>query len=601
MQYPESVCRDGNTPIARPRLGTRLLCALALTIGVAAYSVPQAHAAAPAAASHAATHEGVLETQVEDDFKGKKSHTRHFLKTDAGERYELQFKKDPPQHASGSRVRVQGMQSGTMLALDSSTTTSTTTSYTYLAAPSTGVSTLGAQSTVVLLVNFQDQPANKPWTTSQVNSFVFGTVSDYFRENSYQQTWLTGQVYGWYTLPLNTTDPCDDNAIVTAANAAASAAGVNLSAFPRVVYMFPHNTCGWGGLATVGGNPSQALINGELSLRIVGHEIGHTLGLFHAHGNDCDVSPTGNTCTYYEYGDSMDIMGGAIGHFNAYQKERLGWLNYNVSPPITTVQSSGSYVIAPIESSGTAPKALKIYKNTEADGTKTYYYLEYRQPVGADYYFSTYSVYHPENLFGGVMVHTGNDTWGNSITMLDMTPGSLSGYVAADLEDPVLVVGRSYTDITAGITITPTWADSTGIGVDITLAKTTTCTRANPSVVMSPGQSSTVTAGTAVTYTVAVTNNDSSACNASTFSMQGSIPSGWTGTWAAPSLTISAGSASSTTFKATSSTSAVAGTYNIGTKTTNSGATAYSGSGAASYVIGTSTTTTTTKGKGRSK
>jgi hypothetical protein len=63
--------------------------------------------------------------------------------------------------------------------------------------------TLGAQSTLVILVNFQDDPANQPYTVVDAQSAVFGVVSNFFLENSYQQTWVTGDVAGWYTIPLS--------------------------------------------------------------------------------------------------------------------------------------------------------------------------------------------------------------------------------------------------------------------------------------------------------------------------------------------------------------------------------------------------------------
>ncbi|EEG07756.1 NEW3 domain-containing protein [Pseudogulbenkiania ferrooxidans] len=548
--------------------------------------------------------QGTLEVLHSDDLKNKKSHNRYFLKTDAGVRYEIQFKKGHPRNAPGSKVRVTGTQSGNTIMLESTGTTS----YQVLAAPASGLNALGEQKTAVLLVNFQDQPTNKPWTLADWNSFVFGTasgtVNNFYLENSYQQTWFAGNVFGWYTLPINSTDACNTDNIAAAARTAASAAGVDLSGYAHLVYVFPNtSSCSWGGLSSVGTVPSQSFINGFMKLDVVGHELGHALGLWHSHGLDCDVSPTGNSCSYIEYGDHVDLMGWQTGHFNAFQKERLGWLNYNVSPPIATVQSSGSYVIEPMESAGGGnPKGLKILKSTDpTTGAKTWYYLEYRQPIGVDYYFSTNSIYQPANIFGGVLVRTGTDGDASSSFSLDMTPGSLSSSTGADLADPALVVGQSYTDASAGVTITPTWANSTGIGIDVTFAKTA-CTRANPSVAISPAQSSSVLAGTAVTYTVAVTNNDSSGCSASTFSLQGTVPSGWSGTWAAASLNIGPGSVSSTTYTVTSSSSAAAGTYSISGKATNTAATAYSGSGSASYVIGTSSTsTTTTKGKGRTK
>src|SRR5262249_62060378 len=74
----------------------------------------------------------------------------------------------------------------------------------------------------------------------------------------------------------------------------------------------------------------------------IAHELGHNLGLYHSHRLVCDGVPVGPNCTSAEYGDPFDVMGYAdLLHFNAVQKELLGWLNYGGSPPTTTVTASG--------------------------------------------------------------------------------------------------------------------------------------------------------------------------------------------------------------------------------------------------------------------
>ena len=106
--------------------------------------------------------------------------------------------------------------------------------------------------------------------------------------------------------------------------------------------------------------------------------MGHNFGLYHAHALDCGGTTLGTTCTSSDYGDTIDMMGlQSAGHFSAFQKERMGWLNYNLSPPITIVQSSGIYPLDPFESLSTNPKALKILKSTASQtGANTWYYLE---------------------------------------------------------------------------------------------------------------------------------------------------------------------------------------------------------------------------------
>ena len=49
-------------------------------------------------------------------------------------------------------------------------------------------------------------------------------------------------------------------------------------------------------------------------------------------------------------------MGANAGPFNAFQKERLGWLGFGVSPPITKVTQSGAYPLDDYEGLGTSPK-----------------------------------------------------------------------------------------------------------------------------------------------------------------------------------------------------------------------------------------------------
>src|SRR5205807_10169037 len=91
---------------------------------------------------------------------------------------------------------------------------------------------------------------------------------------------------------------------------------------------------------------------------------------------------------------------------------------------------------------------------------------------------------------------------------------------------PALAVGQSFTDAAAGVTITPTAVSSTGATVQVTIAGAT-CTHANPSLSLSPGQSPWVVSGTPVSFTATLTNNDSSACSSSNFNLGAVTAVGW--------------------------------------------------------------------------
>ncbi len=455
--------------------------------------------------------EGELEVLHEDWVS--ESRYLYFLKT-AGQRFSLHFAADLPETLSGARVRVRGVHVNGALALGSSQGSVQTLS-------SAVPNTFGAQQTLVILVNFQDTPT-QPFTPDSVRTAFFTTTSSFWLENSYQQTWLTGDVVGWFTIAYNSTG-CDSATIANLAEAAA--AGYTTSVYTHHVYVFPSNSsCGWGGLSTVGGNPSQAWLNGTIDLAFTAHELGHGLGLWHAHALDCGTATIGTvmsstfppppgTCYVIEYGNLIDAMGSAFpGHYNAFEKERLGWLNYGSSPPITTVTASGTYILEAYESANSGPKALKILKSTDpTTGAKTWYYLEARRALGFDSFLATTASTTgiATTIPNGVLVHLGTESSGNSSALLDMSPAT-DTLIWDWLVDAPLLVGQSFSDPTAGLTITTAWVTSTGAAVTVRFGEGVTVSTDQPSYTRSQTVSITATvhsggspvAKAAVTFTV---------------------------------------------------------------------------------------------------
>ena len=399
-----------------------------------------------------------------------------------GTRYTLHFANGEPTHlTTGAKIRVHGVKLDTMLALAGGGNNPQTVT----SAPT--VSTVGEQTTLVMLVNFSDD-TRQPFTASQVQFAIFGPVSNYFYEASYQRTWLTGTVVGWFTL-ATTSAACSVSTVDTQGLAAAAAAGVDVSAYARHIYVFPRSSaCGFAGAALIGGAPSKAWMNGTIGIANVTHELGHGFGLFHSHSLDCGATTLGSSCTASEYGDMFDTMGGfsgetvPSGHFTAFQKERLGWLNAAGAPPITTVVGDGTYTVEPYEAAGSGPKALKILKSVDPNtGKRTWYYLESRQAVGFDAWLSSYPT-----ATTGVFVHTGSETGGNSSYLLDMTPASSS----IDALDAALVPGQSFTDPESGMTITPESVTTIGAVVTVRLGTTGTAPTAPATVTVATDQAS---------------------------------------------------------------------------------------------------------------
>lgn len=411
-----------------------------------------------------------------------------------------------PNARTDDRVQVQGKRIDSEIVLADGSTSMQTLS---VSSPALLPNTFGPQKTLLILVNFGDK-ATEPYTIATAQS-VINTTSNFDLENSFTQTWLasvvdSGQpadVRGWYTIPLSST-VCDNTTYGTLANqakSAASAAGVDLSPYTHYIYAFPNNACTWWGLGTIGGNPSQAWVNGSIQLKVVGHELGHNFGLYHSHSIAC----ASGACTTSDYGDLYDIMGSAASHFTTFQKSRLGWLNYNISPPITLVSSSGTYRIAPYESNDTQPKALQVFKSTGA--TPTYYYIEYRAGLGFD------------SGKTGILVHTGMPSSGNSSHLFDLDQ-------TTSISDWVLNVGQTFEDRAAGISFTAESADATGANIAISLSPVA-CIHANPSLTFSPTSAS-LFAGQSASFNYTLMNNDTESCPSSNFSITPSLPTGFT-------------------------------------------------------------------------
>lgn len=322
--------------------------------------------------------DGTLEVLHYDKIGGR-SEYRYYLQTPK-ERIELRL-KHAQKWRTGDRVRVRGKRTKNTIEVQTMQT---------LALASPPIAT-GAKKVAVLLFNYLDNPA-QPWTPTQIQQ-TFDQVSDFYLENSYGQVTLQGltdplnvDIYGWFTSTFPVAGECGAMvAAVDETQKAAVLAGLNLDLYHHIVQIFPRVNCWWDGLAEIGGR--KTWINGNLYPGLVSHEIGHNFGLPHSHSLSCIL----DVCSFSEYGDVFDTMGGALaGHFNAGQKQSLQWLEPldqvfsgrfggGLSPPVIDVTLSDSlHFIAPYEANNFDPKGLKI----AVDGGA--YYVEYRAGLGFD-------------------------------------------------------------------------------------------------------------------------------------------------------------------------------------------------------------------------
>jgi len=297
-------------------------------------------------------------------------------------------------------------------------------------------STVLAQKVAVTSVGFSDSP-NLPPSISSISS-TFNSSAAFHLENSYGLKVLTADYYGPITVNVTGCDTAGINAQVQRA--------LDLSHYDILIYAMAYrSSCGWSSLRAVSnGSAPRIYLNGILSTQVLSHEVGHAFGLYHAGALDCGSLAIGASCAFIEYGDRFDVMAKSLYHMNAYQKMRLGVLK----PFLVSI--SGQYTLFPIELNQSAIKVLKT--------GETYYYIEYRQPVGYDSGLGTNA---------GVLIHQGTE-FQDSFNLffsylLDATPETSSWL------DSALRPGKSFYDADNRIKITTISADAIQAVVDVQL------------------------------------------------------------------------------------------------------------------------------------
>ncbi len=499
---------------------------------------------------HAET-EGELTVIILNNFEEGLTKTVYTLDSNdaAHTKYYLHFSSETPGLTTGSIIKVNGQKiDNHLMVLSAGGTTSVQT---VQVAPTT---VSGTQNAAVIIANFQDKAVG--CSPSSVDTLMFSgtnSINNYYQDTSFHQINFAGQVFGPYTIPYMSTGTCDYYSWASAADSAATAAGVSLNSYNRHVYVLPSNSCGYAGLGTIGGGPSRAWIMGYCGTPdVFGHELGHNLGMHHA------ATPTSE---YADYSDIMGISGIGLRQINSAHKAEMGWVP---SSRVVSVSLNGTYAIDALESNTTAPQALKIFK----PDTNEYYFFGYRRPIGFDASF----------LQTQYINRTSVHRWSG-------VPGTKT-YLLATLDD-----GISFNDTTNGIKVTQLAHNDTSVTLSVEMS-VAQCTKANPLISVSP-LSKSGSPGNSLNYSVSIQNKNSSTCPASNFQLSAALPTGWTGSMSPSTLSLSPGATGSATWTVTSPSSAVEGTYPVTAKTVNMDDAIYNSQINSSYIVFLDTTAPT--------
>jgi hypothetical protein len=380
----------------------------------------------------------------------------------------------------GSRVRLEGsMQGGTLVLADSLTAvTQLAPSPLAAVAPADTAAALTLQSTAVILFGFSGGPDASTLppaaqTAGNAQALVFGagpdSVQAYYLEQTYGQLGFTGQVFGGASFEISdSSTTCTTNDLDTWASKAEQLVGIRDDQYQHYIFVFPkRQNCGFTGIAEVGGKHSW--INGDFTVRVVAHELGHNLGLAHAGGLACTSggvpAPMGDSCSAqgFEYLDPFDAMGSGDSQVGLSLVRQMSMehklaLHLLPSSAVKVVGVSGSYHIAPMETLSGSAELLRIPKLGGGG-----YFVEYRQPIG--FYDSQ------APALSGIYIRTespevaSDPSSPNADTaLIDMHPAT-----PADWGDAAMDPGQLFSDPLRGITIQTVAQDAAGATLLITM------------------------------------------------------------------------------------------------------------------------------------
>lgn len=446
-----------------------------------------------------------------------------------------------------------------------------------------GITTSGSLQIAVIMVNFKENLSDtrNEFTPQILEKLYFsdpGSVSNYIKNTSHGKLTFQGDIndiYGWLTLKGYTRKQVCDiyekratnkgfiKKINQMAKVKATSRGKVFSDYDIIAYVFPAvkeesknddgTNCYWNAITK--GIPGDSVVDpihflngdydgvndvnhgvldGASSIKfysgILAHEVGHSLGLSHAHGLLCGNKPIApyQNCTLYNYGDRFDLIGGAWdyhSHTNAKNKLMQGWISPN---NLQTITSSGEYTLYSSSKTRTDQiQLLKIARPTDGGN----FYLEYKSKNNGDGDAPSY-------IYSGAILRLSDedlpkiknergvyqDEWRIKQTyLIDVDKNDTSG--RGGLMNPTFKDSLVFDDTRNKITIKQLSHNAESVKLSVTLGPPP-CEKNDPSLAITEPVLS-GKAGEKISYELSITNNDSLYCPKATFDLSAQAPNDW--------------------------------------------------------------------------
>jgi hypothetical protein len=307
---------------------------------------------------------------------------------------------------------------------------------------------------LVLRVHWNGKPPSYP-DDADMRDMMKSTAA-WFAHASRGRQHLSSKITPWLVIGGATTNCVEQRGPVQRAIAAARRRGIGTGGFNRYMIVMPQ--CSTNSLGEMPGRITW-IREARPYPAVLVHELGHNLGLDHAHSLICTaqkrrVTQSGH-CVTDEYGDLWDEMGLSSRQYSVAVLKRLGWAGR-----VATATSSGRWTLTDAEHSGSGLQGLRVKVSAS-----TSYWLEYRtDPHALEKWRGSF----PITGTPGLEVRL--DDGSRSLRLLDAAPGNPDPnliYPDPDFVNAALPVGSSFTT-PGNVRITLVSQDATTATVQVT-------------------------------------------------------------------------------------------------------------------------------------